>query len=155
MFFVNSHISFLTQFSHSNCRSCKNPHKADLIQMRYEMPTACDEVKAMIDVDGVCDIDNPNNPPKGDIKETMINFVHEYATKNVAVIKLYVKDPYYTKIKRDKAITVTSFIGNAGGLMGLCLGLSFISISEVFYHFLIAGLQTLYRCCKKCIFSPA
>ena len=108
------------------------------------MPTACDEVKAMIDVDGVCDIDNPDNPPEGDIKETMNEFVHEYAMENVAVIKLFVKDPYYTNNKRDKAITITTFIGNAGGLMGLCLGLSFISLFEVVYHFLFACLRTIF-----------
>ena len=108
------------------------------------MPTACDEVKAMIEVDGVCHINKPNNPPEGDIKGTMNNFVHKYAMENVAVIKLFVKDPYYTNNKRDKAITITTFIGNAGGLMGLCLGLSFISLFEVVYHFLFACLRTIF-----------
>ena len=47
------------------------------------------------------------------------------------------------------------FAYNGFTVVWLIFGLSFISISEVFYHFFIAGLQTLYRCCKKCIFSPA
>ncbi len=42
-------------------------------------------------------------------------------------------------------MTLTSFIGNAGGLMGLCLGLSFISIFEVFYHIVNACASRLCR----------
>ena len=125
-------------------RSCKNPYKSDLIQERYEMPTACNDINTMIEVDDVCDINNPVNPPQGNIKDTMNDFVHKYAMENVAVIKLFVKDPYYTNNKRDVAITVTTFIGNAGGLMGLCLGLSFISLFEVVYHFLFACLRTIF-----------
>ena len=108
------------------------------------MPTACDDINTMVEVDDVCDINNPVNPPQGNIQDTMNDFVHKYAMENVAVIKLFVKDPYYTNNKRDVAITITTFIGNAGGLMGLCLGLSFISLFEVVYHFLFACLRTIF-----------
>ena len=37
-------------------------------------------------------------------------------------------------MRREK-ITVISFIGNVGGLLGLFLGFSFISIIEIFYMF--------------------
>jgi len=127
-------------------RSCDNPYKSDLIQARYGMLTACDDIKTMIEDNNVCDINNPINPPQTEIDdETMNNFVHKYAMENVAVIKLFVKDPYYTNNKRDVAITITTFIGNAGGLMGLCLGLSFISLFEVVYHFFFACLRTLFN----------
>ena len=102
------------------------------------MLTACNDIKNIIEVDKVCDIDNPVNPPQADMDERMNNFVHKYAKDNIAVIELFVKDPYYTNTKRDVAITLTTFIGNAGGLMGLCLGLSFITLFEVVYHCLFA-----------------
>ena len=102
------------------------------------MLTACNDIKNIIEVDKVCDIDNPVNPPQAYMDERMNNFVHKYAKDNIAVIELFVKDPYYTNTKRDVAITLTTFIGNAGGLMGLCLGLSFITLFEVVYHCLFA-----------------
>jgi len=39
---------------------------------------------------------------------------------------------------KDENIPVISFIGNAGGLLGLCLGMSFVSIFELFYHFILS-----------------
>ena len=47
-------------------------------------------------------------------------------------------DPFYTQIIRDKPMTWTQFIGNTGGLIGLCLGFSFVSIVEIFYHSMLA-----------------
>ena len=103
----------------------------------------------MIELEEVCSIDNPVNPPKEEIAEDMNNFVHTYALENIAVIKLFVKDPYYTNNKRDVDITVTTFIGNAGGLMGLYLGLSFMSLIEVVYHFFFACLRIIFSAKDK------
>ena len=71
------------------------------------------------------------------------NFIQEYSEQNIAVVKIYIKDPYYTNIKREVAMTFTSFIGTAGGLVGLCVGLSFISIFELFYHFFNSCIRHL------------
>ena len=58
----------------------------------------------------------------------------DYAQDNLSVVKLFIKNPYYTSIKRDLAMTQLDFIGNAGGLLGLCMGMSFISMFEIIYH---------------------
>ena len=63
----------------------------------------------------------------------ILNFLFEYAQNNIALLNVYIKDPYYTKIKRDEQITNVSFVANIGGLLGLCMGLSIISIFEVLY----------------------
>ena len=42
-----------------------------------------------------------------------------------------IQSPYVTKIKRDVAMTFTSYVANTGGLLGLCLGFSFISLVEI------------------------
>ncbi len=31
-------------------------------------------------------------------------------------------------------MSMVSFVGNAGGLAGLCMGFSFVSLFEIFYH---------------------
>jgi hypothetical protein len=64
------------------------------------------------------------------------NFIYNYAKTNFAFVTIFIKDPYYTLIKRDEQMSIISFLGNTGGLLGLCLGLSLVSIFEMFYHFI-------------------
>ena len=119
------------------------------MQEYYEMPNLCFKIQNMIEVNEVCNISDPVNPPRGDIDKDINNLVHSYARENVAVIKIFVKDPYYTNYKRDIDVTLTTFVGNAGGLMGLCLGLSIISLFEVVYHIIIASLRKFRTVCSK------
>jgi hypothetical protein len=65
----------------------------------------------------------------------------------LAVLYIFIKDPYYTLIKKDVSMTTISFIGNAGGLVGLCMGLSFVSNFEVFYHCFNFFFTRMNRCC--------
>ena len=44
-----------------------------------------------------------------------------------------VQSPYVTKIKRDVAMPFITFVANSGGLLGLCIGFSFISAVELLY----------------------
>ena len=37
-----------------------------------------------------------------------------YARDNIAVVKVFARDPYYTLIQRDKKMTTISFVGNTG-----------------------------------------
>jgi hypothetical protein len=62
---------------------------------------------------------------------------------------VYIKDPYYTSIKKDENIPFISFIGNAGGLLSLCMGLSFVSLFEILYHSLRYCFDRLALCCKQ------
>ena len=40
--------------------------------------------------------------------------VFTYARDNIAVVKVFARDPYYTLIQRDKKMTTISFVGNTG-----------------------------------------
>ena len=42
--------------------------------------------------------------------EKMSKFLNEYAKQNIAVLKIFLKDPYYTNIIRDRQITLTNFV---------------------------------------------
>ena len=55
------------------------------------------------------------------------------------------RDPYYTKIGRDEAMSTLSFISTAAGLLGLCMGLSFVSMFEVIYHFFNFGFEKIRK----------
>ena len=65
--------------------------------------------------------------------ETLVNEVYEYGQRNLALIHLMIQSPYITKIKRDVAMTFTTYVANTGGLLGLCIGFSFISTIEILY----------------------
>ena len=72
---------------------------------------------------------------------TLVKELHEYGRQNLALVHVMIQSPYITKIKRDVAMTFTTYIANAGGLLGLCLGFSFISAIEILFWFCC--------CCKS------
>ena len=53
-----------------------------------------------------------------------------------------------TKIMRDQKIPVIAFVANTGGLLGLCMGFSLVSVFEVLYHALTAA-AALRRLSKR------
>lgn len=60
---------------------------------------------------------------------------------------------------RDEKVTVTSFVANVGGLLGLCMGFSLVSVVEMLYFVIkekICGvLVSIFRKRKrKSIQSP-
>ena len=93
----------------------------------------------------MCQYDYPETE---DVKnnQKIVNFIHEYSQDNIAVVKLFIRDPYYTNIKRDVAMTTNSFLGNAGGLIGLCMGFSLVSAVEWVYHF----FNFIIKICNAC-----
>ena len=81
----------------------------------------------------------------------IVDFILKYTKENIAMVWLFVRDPYYTSIKRDVEMTLTSFLGSAGGLVGLFMGFSLISLIEGCYHF----INILINYCSACKKSPA
>ena len=63
--------------------------------------------------------------------------MQHYASKNLAKILVMIRNPYVQKIRREQAMTITAFFANTGGLLGLCLGFSIITLAELIYHFLL------------------
>ena len=51
-----------------------------------------------------------NNLPN----ETLVEEMFKYAKKNLALVNVMIQSPYITKIKRDVAMTFTSYVANAG-----------------------------------------
>jgi len=57
-----------------------------------------------------------------------------YAGENLAEIKLAIKAPSVQTMTRARAVTFVNFVGSTGGLLGLCLGFSFVSLVEFVYY---------------------
>ena len=55
----------------------------------------------------------------------------------MAEVSVVIKAPTVQTVYRDVAVTLTNFIGSTGGLLGLCLGFSFVSVVEFIYHIIL------------------
>ncbi|CAO1421220.1 unnamed protein product [Diamesa serratosioi] len=60
-----------------------------------------------------------------------------------ASVHIYFKEDHFIAIKRSELFGLTDFLANCGGLLGLFMGFSILSMVEIFYHF------TLRYACRK------
>ncbi len=123
-------------------RICSKPYQKKIFEEKHS-EVSCLKILEFNNTKKICNnFDQTNNSI---IQENpqLANFLFEYAKDNLAVLYLYIKDPYFTLIKKDERMSTLSLIANAGGLLGLCMGMSFVSIFEVFYHCLQYCLQKI------------
>ena len=79
--------------------------------------------------------------PNVEETENLREEIHRYGKKNLASIHVLIQNPYVLTINRDVAMSFTSYIANTGGLLGLCLGFSFVSAIEVFFWCIYCCVQ--------------
>ena len=65
--------------------------------------------------------------------QTLTEEMQKYGKRNLALVNVFFQSPYMTKMKRDLEMTLTDFIASTGGLLGLYLGFSFVSLFEIFF----------------------
>jgi hypothetical protein len=114
-------------------RICSNPTKAKLFEAAPDQTgMTCNELLSSSNT--LCNEYGKPNLLLIQSNPKISNFIYKYAKSNLAVLRVFIKDPYYTLIKTDEQMNLISFLGNAGGLLSLCLGLSLVSIFEIVYH---------------------
>ena len=67
--------------------------------------------------------------------DVLVDQLFQYGRENLAMVRVMIQSPYVTKIKRGAVMTFTNYAANTGGLLGLCLGFSFISAIEICFWF--------------------
>ena len=72
----------------------------------------------------------------------LVTLLHRYARENLLLANIYIKDPAVTLIKRDQKVPVIWFVANVGGILGLCMGCSLVTLFEVLHHVLLMFLKT-------------
>ena len=57
-----------------------------------------------------------------------------YAKNNLVMVNIYIKEPVVTRIWRDEKTPIIHFVAYTGGLLGLCMGFSLVSLFEIIYY---------------------
>jgi hypothetical protein len=127
-------------------RICTNARRASIFEQSYDAnEITCNEIKNATKSKLLCTPEQKPIPKYVNDYPRVKNFIFSYAKNNFAVVKVFIRDPYYTLIIQDEDITLITFIGNAGGLLGLSNGLSFITFFEIFYHLLNVFLKRIFK----------
>ncbi len=61
----------------------------------------------------------------------------EYVSSNLAIVHVYFDKIHFMRHERSELFGITDFFSNIGGLLGLCMGISSLSLVEIFYFFVI------------------
>ena len=110
----------------TTCQDQKRKHFLDMKQ-----PKLCETLQMFDDYFGIATscrkwpkefLDKYGSPNK-----TLEKELFQYGKENLAFVRLMIQNPYVTKIKRDVKMSFTNYVASTGGLLGLCLGFSFIS----------------------------
>ncbi|XP_045454262.1 pickpocket protein 28-like [Melitaea cinxia] len=64
----------------------------------------------------------------------------EYFTENMLVIHFYFEDNSFMRFTKGEIFGLTEFLSNTGGLLGLCMGFSMMSLVELLYYMTIRAL---------------
>ena len=81
--------------------------------------------------------------------DALLNAMFTYARQNLALVNIYIKPPVVKRIMKDERIPVIWFVANCGGILGLCMGFSIVTVFEVL-HYLI---RAIFYSCPKSISS--
>ena len=62
------------------------------------------------------------------------DMLYIYAKNNLVMVNVYIKDPVVTRIWRDEKTPIIHFVAYTGGLLGLCMGFSLVSLFEIIFY---------------------
>ncbi|KAM8721472.1 hypothetical protein ACLKA7_007361 [Drosophila subpalustris] len=75
-------------------------------------------------------------------------FMREYPGSQMSRLSIYFKQSQFITSKRSELYGVTDFLANCGGIFGLFMGFSILSLVEVMYHFTLrfaVNLNTYFK----------
>ena len=61
---------------------------------------------------------------------------------------MFIREPFAERIIISRKISFMSLVSDIGGLMGLCMGFSFVSIIEILFHAFKVGKMSCNTQCK-------
>uniref|UniRef100_A0A182WEP0 Pickpocket n=1 Tax=Anopheles minimus TaxID=112268 RepID=A0A182WEP0_9DIPT len=81
------------------------------------------------------------------LTNTIHIFERELNHSHLSSMSIYYKEAQFISIKRNQLFGLNDFIANCGGILGLFMGVSLLSIVEILYYFTIKPL--INRCLQR------
>ena len=134
------HRSFCSVADRLRQGPCRDERKRFFVDLHH--PGLCDQLAERAYLLGTCAtwpkefLFSKAKPRFGmsDGDREFVAAIQAYAGENLAHVRVLFRAPYVQSIKRDLEMTFTGFVANTGGLLGLCMGFSFVSFFELIYH---------------------
>jgi hypothetical protein len=131
-------------------RVCANPFRSKYLEdSMVDVKISCKNISNARDLERACSDKNVPNSIFVQLNPGLSDYLFEYAKTNFAVLRLQIRDPFYTRIKRHEEMPRLTYMGNIGGLLGLSMGFSVVSIFEILYHFLDCFLGLIIKSVYK------
>jgi hypothetical protein len=77
------------------------------------------------------------------------NITVQEISLSISQLNIYYSDLSYTKIQESIALTLTDLFSNIGGLLSLCLGISFLSVVDMIQLFTKIMNNLKMKCTKE------
>ena len=81
--------------------------------------------------------------------EELLDALFLYARENLALVNIYIKPPVVTRITKDERIPIIWFVANCGGILGLCMGFSIVTVFEVLHYLCRLVITSCSLICKR------
>ncbi|XP_077288026.1 pickpocket protein 28-like [Arctopsyche grandis] len=78
-------------------------------------------------------------------EENLLGKSPEYFKNNMAIVHIYFVEASFIRFTKGELFGFTDFLSNTGGLLGLFLGFSFLSLVEIVYYVTLRLLCAYYR----------
>ncbi|XP_045539292.1 pickpocket protein 28 [Papilio machaon] len=69
----------------------------------------------------------------GQYSTILLNRTPDYFTENMLLVHFYFEDNTFMRFTKGEIFGLTEFLSNTGGLLGLCMGFSIMSVVELLY----------------------
>jgi hypothetical protein len=70
-----------------------------------------------------------------------------YCSNKLARVVVFIQKPFVSTYLHDQSMSYFQLVANMGGIIGLCMGFSVVSVAEIFFHLVINPL--LHICSKQ------
>ena len=125
--------------------TCEDERRLSLVEW---YPNLCNQIEVLQRTNSFCrenswshaSLNNRSDFDFSEFSSTMA----KYAKDNIALVKVFMREPFAEVLKVNVQTTTLDFISNIGGLMGLCMGFSLVTLAEILYHVLDAAWMKLF-----------
>ncbi|XP_037940845.1 pickpocket protein 28-like isoform X1 [Teleopsis dalmanni] len=77
------------------------------------------------------------------------SFLEEFPGSQMSRLSIYFKESQFITSKRSELYGITDFLANCGGIFGLFMGFSILSMVEIFYHATLRLISNIIRLAKN------